>query len=171
MQVLRLFAALFAALVIHLVIVSATPELARVLDVFLLVVVFQAMSARPLRATLAGTLVGLTQDAVSGGLYGLHGVACTCVGYLMARVAQSLSLQKSYYVALFFASASLLEQLVLQALLAGLLQRPSLPSPLELTFSVLVTGALGALVVAVIGRASDRYHAWRHERRPGITLE
>jgi rod shape-determining protein MreD len=170
-RALRFLLALVAALLAHLVLVAAVPEVIRVVDFFLLVIVVQTMTGNVLMSMLAGALVGLTQDAVTGGLYGLHGFAGTVVGYAMARAAQLLSLQKSYYVALFFASAVLLQQLVLQGLLVVLLQRPELPTVTELAFRVGIAAPLGALIVSLSDRIADSWSLWRRSHRPRVSLE
>ena len=54
----------------------------------------------------------------------MKGFAGTLVGLVMARMVRLVDLQKSYYVALYFACAVLLQQLVLQGLLLLLTQRP-----------------------------------------------
>ena len=82
------------------------------------------MTSRPGAAAALGAAIGLVHDALSGGLYGLHGFAGTLVGFVMARMARLVDLQKSYYVALYFACAVLLQQLVLQGLLLLLTQQP-----------------------------------------------
>ena len=171
MRALRILLALAGALVVRLVLVGAAPEAARVVDPFLIVIVFQAMSGDVGVAVMAGALVGLTQDAVSGGLYGLHGFAGTVVGFVLARAARFLTLQKFYYIVLFFAAAVLLKEIVVQLLLVTLLQQPAVPPFGELVMQVLVAGLVGAAVVATVETVSGRFFNWRRGRRPRVSLE
>ena len=171
MRALRFFLALVAALVFHLILAGTEPAVSRVVDPFLWVIVFQAMRGDLVSAMLAGAVVGLTQDAVTGGLYGLYGFSGTVVGYVLARSARILTLQKPYYVVLFFAAAVLLQQIVLQLLAVTLLQRGEITALAELVLKVAVAGLLGTAVVATVDRVAGRYVAWRRGRRPRVSLE
>jgi rod shape-determining protein MreD len=169
-RALRLLAALVAALLVHLFLVALLPPVARVLDPFLLVIVYTAMSGRVGWSASAGALVGLAHDALSGGLYGLHGFAGTAVAFVMARTARLVDLQKGYYVALFFASSVIVQQLVLQGLLL-LLRRPELLSLPDLALEAGLAAPLGALLVAGVERAAESLGSWRRRRRAEIFLE
>ena len=171
MRVLRFFLALVAALVVHLVLVGAEPQASRVFDPFLIVIVFQAMRGDIVFAMVSGALVGLTQDAVSGGLYGLHGFAGTVVGYVLAGAVRFLSLQKFYYVILFFAAAVLVKEIVVQLLFVALLRRPEVPLLDDLVLQVVLAGLVGAAAVATVETLSQRLSAWRRSRRPRVSLE
>jgi rod shape-determining protein MreD len=129
-RVLKFAGALIAALLAHLLLVALVPPAARVVDPFLLAVAYLAMTARPGTAAVEGAVIGLVHDGLSGGLYGMHGFTATLIGFLMARTVRLVDLHKSYYVALYFACAVLLQQLVLQGLLMLLTQRPEPLAPL-----------------------------------------
>ena len=171
MRALRLLAALSAALLAQLLAVAIAPEVARFVDPFLLAIAATAMSGAVGWASLAGALVGLVQDGLSGGLYGLHGFAGTVVAFVMARTARMMDLQKGYYVALFFACAVVLQQLVLQGLLLLLLRDGELLSLADLAIRAGVAAPLGALLVAAVARAGEWLHALRSRRRAEVFLE
>lgn len=57
-------------------------------DLVLVLVVYVALTAGPARGMLTGTVGGLAQDALSGGVIGVGGLAKTVVGFL-AGVAAS----------------------------------------------------------------------------------
>ena len=170
MRALKFFAGLALAISAHILLVALAPGAARLVDPFLFLVAFHSMDGAVLAGVFAGAVSGLSEDALTGGLYGLHGFAATVVGYVMARAARVLTLQKSYYVALYFASAVLVQQLVLQALLLLLWQRPQLPSLAELSLRVLVAGPLGSLLVISVERLSESYRIWK-ARRPRVSLD
>lgn len=52
------------------------------IDLVLIVVVFVAIKSGPVTGCLAGTVAGLIQDALSGGVLGIGGLAKTIVGFL-----------------------------------------------------------------------------------------
>ena len=171
MRVLRFVIALAAALLVHLVLVALVPPSARVLDPFLLAVAYLAMTSRPGGAAAQGAAIGLVHDGLSGGLYGLQGFACTLVGFVMARTVRLVDLHKSYYVALYFACAVLLQQLVLQGLLLLLTQQPEAIAPLDLLLRVALAGPAGALLVAGSEHLGETFRGWRARRRAEIFLE
>jgi rod shape-determining protein MreD len=170
-RALRFAAALLLALFAHLLLVELVPPAARVVDPFLIAVAFLAMTSRPASAAAQGAVLGLVHDGLSGGLYGLQGFAATLVGLVMARSIRSIELHKSYYVALYFACAVLLQQLAIEGLMLLLTQRPEPLDPLELGLRVAVAAPLGAIVVALCERGSGSWSAWRARRRAEIFLE
>ena len=160
-----------AAMVVHLVMVATMPGVGRVVDPFLLMIVFYASRGDVVTGMLVGAGVGLVEDAVSGGLYGLHGFAGTCVGYGLARAAQFLTLQKAYYVVLFFGAGVLVQQAVMRGLTAVLLRQQEVPALGELTLMVVVMGLLGLTAVVTIESVADRWGSWRRDHRPRISLD
>ena len=171
MRALRFAAALLLALFAHLLLVALVPPSARVIDPFLIAVAWLAMTSRPAGAAAQGAAIGLVHDGLSGGLYGLEGFAATLVGWVMARTVRWADLHKSYYVALYFACAVLLQQLVLEGLMLLLTQRPERLDPIELALRVVVAGPAGALVVAACARGAESFTSWRARRRAEIFLE
>ena len=51
-------------------------------DLVLIVVVYVAIKSGPVTGLLAGTVAGLIQDALSGGILGIGGLAKTVVGFM-----------------------------------------------------------------------------------------
>jgi rod shape-determining protein MreD len=170
-RALRFLAALVAALIAHLLLVALVPPAAQLIDPFLPAIVFTAMTARPGAAAAGGAVIGLVHDALSGGLYGMHGFTGTLVGFVMARTARLVDLQKTYYIGLYFACAVLLQQLVLQGLMVLLMQRPELLSLLDLALRVALGGPAGALLVAGCARLGETLRSWKSRRRAEIFLE
>jgi rod shape-determining protein MreD len=170
-RALRFVAALVLALFTHLLMVALVPPSARVLDPFLIATAYLAMTARPGAAAVQGAAIGLIHDGLSGGLYGLHGFASTLVGFLMARTVRLVDLHKSYYVALYFGCAVLLQQLVIQGLLLLLTQEPEPVAPLELGLRVALTSPAGALLVVGLQHAGESWRGWRARRRAAVFLD
>jgi rod shape-determining protein MreD len=170
-RVLKFAAALVLALLTHLLMVALVPPSARVLDPFLIATAYLAMTARPGGAAAQGAMIGLLHDGLSGGLYGLHGFAATLVGFVMARTVRLVDLHKSYYVALYFGCAVLLQQLVVQGLLLLLTQEPEPVGPLELALRVALAAPAGALVVVAVQHAAESWRGWRARRRAEVFLD
>jgi len=72
-------------------------------DVVLVAVVYAALVRGPVTGLLAGTVGGLAQDALSGGLVGVGGLAKTLVGFVAGVIgAQFIVTQPVTRFALFF---------------------------------------------------------------------
>jgi rod shape-determining protein MreD len=136
------------------------PGLPRVLDLFLVVTVLNALSGSSAGGLFGGAAAGLTHDALSGRLYGLHGFADTIVGYAVARAAQRLDLAGPGAVLVTLALATLLEEATL-VLLALLLTDPQPPEPVWVLVEALANGVVGA--IAWVG--ASRVHAFRDRAR------
>jgi rod shape-determining protein MreD len=158
------------ALLVHLVMVALVPPSARVLDPFLIATAFLAMTSRPGGAAAQGAVIGLVHDGLSGGLYGLQGFAATLIGFVMARTVRLVDLDKSYYVALYFGCAVLLQQIVVQGLLLLLTQQPAPVAPLELGLRVALAAPAGALLVSASQHAGQRWRTWRARRGAEVFL-
>lgn len=160
MGVLSYVAGLALALGVHAIGAWLTPEMPRVLDLFLVVTVLNALPGSSAAGLLGGTAAGLTHDALSGRLYGLHGFADTLVGYAVARAAQRLDLAGPGAVLVTLALATLLEEAVL-VLLALLLTDPQPPEPVWVMVEAVANAVVGTLAYLV----ATRFHALRDRAR------
>jgi rod shape-determining protein MreD len=113
LRAVRFLLLILGALAVHFVGVRAVPGFSAVVDPFVVALVFSALDASPFGGLVCGVVIGATQDTVSGGLYGLYGLADTVVGYVAAVVAQRVVIQRWPGVMLAFAAGAALQQLVL----------------------------------------------------------
>lgn len=146
MQALRLIAAVALAVVAHFIAMSISPLLGRTVDVFLVVAAMYGLRGNSLSGLLVGLLVGLLHDTLTSGPFGLFGLADTIVGYVTARLAQRLVIQRATGVLAVVAFASALQQAIVVGLAFLLLPSPEVPSPL---WVALQAGACGILGLAV----------------------
>lgn len=170
MRALKLAAALLAALVIHLAGVRLWPDFPRAFDLFVVVVVLNALGASSLSGLLGGMVAGLTHDVLSGGPYGLFGFADTIIGYLAARAGQRLVIQGASGVLLVVAVAVLMQRAVLLLLGAVLLAGSDAPAPLWWALQALLTGLVGAVVHRLGGSFRGSRQRRRHERVDKLRL-
>jgi rod shape-determining protein MreD len=143
---LKLFGALAAAVLAHLVIMHLVPSVAPFIDVFLVVVVLYALEASSLAALLAGLVFGLLFDTLTGQPYGLFGFADTIVGYTTARLAQRLVIQRSTGVLALVSFASVAQQAIVVGLTFLLLPASELPNPVVVAVRAGACGVLGMLI-------------------------
>lgn len=157
-------------MLVHLVAVRLLPGFSRVVDLFLVVIVLHSLDGDTLAGLFGGLAAGLVQDAVTVGLYGLHGFAGTIVGYAAARASQLLMIRQVTVVGLLFILAAMLQQAVLVGLLLFFLPNPEIPS-----FSWLVAKSLGCGLVGVAlfvtGQQLNPWVArWRRGRSSKVRL-
>ena len=75
-------AAIFVALAAQTTLAGYVFRGGAAIDLVLIVVVYVAIKSGPVTGVLAGTIAGIIQDALSGGILGIGGLAKTVVGFL-----------------------------------------------------------------------------------------
>ena len=76
-------------------------------DLVLVVVVAVAVARGPIAGLWAGTVGGLVQDALSGGVIGVGGLAKTLVGYVVGQFGSRFMIARPWHHVLVFFFASL----------------------------------------------------------------
>lgn len=143
MSALKLLAGLAAAVLFHLGLMHLWPELARPLDVFLVVVVLYGLGGSSLASLFAGMAVGLVHDTLTNNPFGLFGFADTIVGYSTARLAQRLVIQRATGVLAVVSFAAALQEAIVVGLMVMLLPDPQLPTPFGVALKAGLCGVLG----------------------------
>jgi len=120
-------------------------------DLFLLLVFFLSPGCPPEAATLQGLLIGLCQDALSGGPFGLRGFTYSLLAFLAARLSRNLQTEKpfaQFWLLLAGCAAAGTLALLLLSFFLG-------PPPLVFTLAwvivpeALYTAVVGFLILAV----------------------
>lgn len=153
MRALRFLLTLSVVLLVHLLAVRLLPWFPRAVDLFLILIVANALDGNSLSGLLGGAAAGLVEDAVGGAYYGLHGLGGSVVGYAVARATQQLEVQQTSMVILVFSLAAAVKQ-ALEAALLFLLRDATPADTLWLAVNVATSGVLGA--IAVSGREALR---------------
>jgi len=164
MKALRYFLALLAVVALHFVGVRIFDELPRAVDLFLVLVVFYGLEGDLFLGLGVGLTAGLVSDAVTGGLYGLHGFADTIVGYGTAYASQRLVIRRPPGVFLVFSLAAAAQQAILVALVVILLADPALPDLTWTSIKVATTGVLGVFLFLIRRNYLRRMAVWRQTR-------
>ena len=100
--------ALAAALAVQTTLVEMVAGPGAPLDLGLMVVIVVAIVNGPRAGLWTGTFGGLLQDALSGGVIGMGGLAKTVVGYLGGQFAAQFMVTRLWHKALVFVGGSLL---------------------------------------------------------------
>jgi rod shape-determining protein MreD len=168
---LRFLAALVAALLVHLVATRLYAHWPLVLDLMLLVVVFNALDGNTSSGMFGGLVAGWATDALVGSAFGLFGLVNTAVGYGTAYAVQRVVIQRMAGAAALFGVASLCQQGLLLGLAALLLPSADIPAYHWLLVKAGATGLLGALLFHARQGLANQVDLWRHTRKTRIRLE
>ena len=124
-------------------------------DCFLLLVCLLTVRVGPEAATLQGFLIGLCQDALSGGPLGLRAFAYSLLGFVIASLSRNLYTDKPFAQFCFLLGGTTLTGLLTLGLVAFFLEMPPLLSTLVWVIAPegLLTAAFGLLVLWLL-RAS-----------------
>ena len=76
------FAAIFVALAAQTTLAGYAFRSSAPIDLVLIAVVYVAIKSGPVRGLMAGTVAGLIQDALAGGILGIGGLSKTVIGFL-----------------------------------------------------------------------------------------
>ncbi|MFQ5350614.1 MAG: hypothetical protein ACE5EG_09255 [Thermoanaerobaculia bacterium] len=170
MRGLRFAAALLVVTAIHLLGIGLWSGFGLVFDLFLVLAIFNALDGDTFAGLAGGLVAGLVADAVSGGLYGLHGLADTIVGYGTAFATQRLVVQRPPSVFLVFSLAAALQQLMLATVTLLMLPHPELTAYPWIVAKVLGTGVLGAVTFVARRQLLARFALWRRTRTVRVRL-
>ena len=170
MSALKLLAGLAAAVLFHLGLTQLWPDLARTLDVFLVVIVLYGLGGNSLATLFAGMLVGLMHDTLTNNPFGLFGFAGTIVGYSTARLAQRLVIQRATGVLAVVSFAAALQEAIVVGLMVMLLPDPQLPTPLEVGLKAVFCGVLGMFLHIAGGRWRQSSESRRRSRMSRLRL-
>ncbi len=171
MKLVRFGLGLAGAVAVHVLGLRATGHFAVAVDLFLVLVVFHSLYSTPAWSTLGGSAAGLVQDALSGGLYGLHGFANTLIGYAACRLQQRLVIQQPLQIGLLFLLSAALQTAVLAILQTLMVRGGELPTLGAMAAKMVTTGLLGALLFALSSRLRQAMKLWRAGRRGRLTIE
>lgn len=115
------------------------------LDLVLVVVTYVALTSGPVTGMLAGSVAGITQDALSSGVIGIGGLAKSIVGFLAGAIGQQFIVTAALPRVVMFVGATAVHAAVFMGLYV-LLGLRSFPSP----WAAIGSQALGNAAVGLI---------------------
>ena len=171
MRSLRFAAALVVATLLHVAGARLFPDFSSAIDLFLLIVVFNALDGNTLAGMLGGLAAGLVTDALTGGPFGIHGLADTIIGYGTAYAVQRLVIQRVTGVFQLFALAAATQQALLMGVSLLLLPSPEAPRILWLMVRIVSTGLLGSVLYLADKRLRSTAEGWQTARSSKIRFD
>ncbi|MBN2199298.1 MAG: rod shape-determining protein MreD [Candidatus Aminicenantes bacterium] len=145
-----------AALLGHMVLSRTMAEGTPTLHVFLLAVLFGALTKGEIFGAVMGTCCGLAADSLSIGVFGLSGFSMTVVGFVAGLAAKRVN------VLPFVRNAAFLYLMTaLDLVLWGLWARLTVGQPIGALKNLLLTRPL---VTALVGAAAFAVFRWWRKR-------
>lgn len=135
-----------------------------VVDLVLVVVVFSALTAGRVTGMWTGTLAGLMQDAMSGGVIGMAGLAKTVVGFLAGVISTQFIVTQTLARFVVFILSTVVDAVLFMGLyeLLGLRQFTSpIATIAGRSLANAVLGVLAFKLVESFPGALERYRASR----------
>lgn len=163
-RLLRFAAVLLLAALIHFAGAKIHDDFALAVDLFLVVLVGQALPGEAGWALFTGVVVGFVEDTFNGRLYGLYGCADTVVAYLCAVGAQRIVVQRATGVFVAFFAAAALQQALLIALALSVLPDAGRPEWIWIVVKATSTALLGTMFYLIVAAWRRRFAHWRRGR-------
>ncbi len=116
MRVVGAVLALAGALALQTTLAGLTSGGATAVNLALVAVIYLALAFGPGAGLVAGTVGGLVQDALAGGIVGVGGFAKTLVGFVVGVLGAQFIVAQSLPRLLMFVSGTLMHELCYQAL-------------------------------------------------------
>lgn len=142
-------------------VLSLYSGVSQIIDPFLILAVYHSLRQSPAWSAIGGSAVGLVQDALTGGIYGLHGFANTVVAYTASRIQNRVVIQQPLQVGMLCFLAAAVQLAVLAGLQYVLVPRAELPLPGAMIGKMISTGVLGAVVYVLANRTLE----WEQNRQ------
>lgn len=150
MRAVGVVVALGAALTLQQTLAGLTIGGAGIVNLVLVAVVFLALSFGPITGIVAGTVGGLAQDMVAGGILGVGGFSKTLVGFAIGGLGAQFIVAQWVPRLILFVAASFVHESCFEALTAIVEQRRFTVIWSAVLLQAAVNGAVGLLVFMVV---------------------
>lgn len=118
MRVIVAIVALAAALALQTTLAGLTVGGATYVNLALVAVIYLALAFGPVAGLFAGTVGGLVQDALAGGVIGVGGFSKTLVGFVVGVLGAQFIVSQSLPRLVMFVSGTLIHEVCYQAMYA-----------------------------------------------------
>ena len=124
-------------------------------NLVLVAVVYLALAYGAATGMVAGTTAGLVQDVLAGGIVGIGGLAKTLVGFLVGVLGAQFIVSTTLPRLLMFASATIVHDLLFEALQALVAGRGFSPHYRALLLQAIVNAVVGVSAFWIVERGPD----------------
>jgi rod shape-determining protein MreD len=154
-KTLAVLLALAGALVLQTTLAGLLTGGRLAVNLVLVAVVYLALAYGPVTGMLAGAAGGLTQDALAGAIVGIGGLSKTLVGFLVGVLGAQFIVSTTLPRFVMFVAATLLHELVFQALDALLQSRAFAPQYTAVLFQAVMNGLVGVVAFLIVENGPD----------------
>lgn len=166
MSTARIALALIAALVVQTGFVRVVAGDQAPVDLVLIVVVFAALSRGPIVGLWTGTFAGLLQDALSGGIIGVSGLAKSLTGVLVGIAASQFIIATAWHRLAVLMAATIVSTSCFLGVYLLLGTASSLATVGYVLVQALTNGVVGITLAALIRAAPGAMRRLRQGRSP-----
>jgi rod shape-determining protein MreD len=143
MRAIGVLLALAGALALQTTISGVTLGGARMVNLVVVAVVYVALLFGPVMGLMAGTVGGLIQDALAGGVVGIGSLSKTLVGFFAGILGANFIVAQPLPRLVIFVGATVVHELCFQALFAVVEARPFRLQPWPLAIQAGINGMVG----------------------------
>ncbi len=155
--------ALFVALLAQTTLVGEVAQYAPV-DLVLIVVVFAALTSGPMVGLWTGTLGGLVQDILSGGVIGVSGLAKTIAGVLVGFAASQFIVGTFWHRLAILVAASVIHTLCYVGVYALIEPGAPVATAGMVGLQAVLNAIVGVVALAAVRVAPGVRERFRHGR-------
>lgn len=124
-------------------------------NLVLVAVIYLALAYGAVSGLLAGTIGGLAQDALGGGIVGIGGMSKTIIGFAVGVLGAQFNLSTTVPRLVMFAAASFVHELIFEGLHALIGGRPFALRYSPALIQALVNALVGVTVFLLAERGPD----------------
>jgi rod shape-determining protein MreD len=133
-------------------------------NLVLVAIVYLALAYGPVTGMLAGTIGGLTQDALAGGIVGIGGMSKTIIGFAVGVLGAQFNLTSTVPRLVMFVAATFVHELMFEGLHALMGGRPFALQYSATLVQALVNGLVGVTAFLIVERGPEAMQRRRMSR-------
>lgn len=164
MKTVRVVAGIGLALVLQSILSRWLAGSRLQVDLPLVAVVYAALSHGRVAGLLGGTLAGLAQDAVSGGVLGIGGMAKSVAGFLAGWAGTQFIVTQNWPRLLVFVGATCVHAILFMGVYVLLGVRQFDRPLLDVTLQAVSNGLVGVMVFQAVEFVPGARERWRVRR-------
>lgn len=161
MRTAAVLAALAVALVLQTTLAGMSMTGGTRVNLVLVAVVYLALSYGAVTGLLAGTVGGLAQDAIAGGVVGIGSLSKTVVGFLVGVLGAQFIVSTPVPRFLMFVGASFVHEVCFQAVYALVESRGFRMQYSAAVVQAFVNGAVGIVAFLLVERGPEMFQRGR----------
>ncbi len=150
MRLIGITLALAAALALQTTLSGLTIGGATAVNLVLVAVIYMALAFGPVAGLLSGSIGGIIQDALAGGIIGVGGFSKTLVGFVVGVFGAQFIVAQSFPRLVMFVSGTIIHELCYQALYALVAMRPFRMQWSATLIQAAVNGLIGILAFQIV---------------------